>query len=72
MAHLFFPFFFSCAFPLFPSLPPFKSCSAVMLGLLFLRDFSVLALELVLFRVLGGDGWVLRDVALVVWVSGAI
>jgi hypothetical protein len=43
-----------------------------MLGLLFLQDFSVSTLELVLFWVLGGDGWALRDAALVVQVSGAI
>jgi hypothetical protein len=72
MAHLFFPFFSPCAFPLFLSLPPFKSCSTVMLGLLFLWDFLVSALELVLFRVLGGDGWALHDAALVVQVLGAI
>jgi hypothetical protein len=72
MAHLFFPFFFPCAFPLFPSLPPFKSCSTVMLGLLFLQDFLVLALELVFFWVLGGDEWALHDAALVVRVLGAI
>jgi hypothetical protein len=72
MAHLFFPFFFPCAFPLFSFLPSFKSCSTVMLGLLFLWDFLVSALELVLFQVLGGDGWALRDAALIVWVLGAI
>jgi hypothetical protein len=43
-----------------------------MLCLLFLCDFSVSALELVLFWVLGEDGWALRNAALVVQVLGAI
>ena len=56
-AHPFFPSFFPFTFALFPPLPPFESCSTLMLGLLFLRDFSVSAVDIPLFLVLEGDGW---------------
>ena len=72
MAYPFFPGFFPFTFALFPPLPPFESCSMLMLGLLFLWDLSVSAIDIWFWE--GMDGldrgpWAFLQLICVFWVA---